>query len=100
LRITPFNLFSPQGWSARKVLKVIENVERVLAIELMAACQAIELRRPNKCTAKIEQIYDWVRTIVPFMEDDESLHSHIEELTKKIDEGVLLNLVKGEVKKE
>jgi len=82
------------GWSARKVLKVIENVERVLAIELMAACQAIELKRPNKCTAKIEQIYQLVRTIVPFMEDDESLHSHIEELTKKLNEGVLLELIK------
>jgi len=79
-------------------LNVIENVGRVLAIELMAACQAIELRRPNKGTAKIEQIYDWVRTIVPFMEDDESLHSHIEELTKKINEGLLLQLVKGEKK--
>jgi histidine ammonia-lyase len=29
------------GWSARKALKVIANVEHILAIELLAACQAL-----------------------------------------------------------
>jgi len=81
------------GWSARKALKVIDNVNRVLAIELMAACQALELMRPKKGTKSIERIYEEVRKIVPFMEEDESLHSHIEDLTKKIDEGFLLRLV-------
>ena len=86
-----FNLH--KGWSARKALKVIDNVNRVLAIELMAACQALELMRPKKGTKSIERIYEEVRKIVPFMEEDESLHSHIEDLTKKIDEGFLLRLV-------
>jgi len=36
------------GWAARKCLQVIQNVERVLAIELLAACQGIDLRRPLK----------------------------------------------------
>ena len=32
------------GWAARKALKVVENVENCLAIELLCACQAIDLR--------------------------------------------------------
>jgi histidine ammonia-lyase len=31
------------GWSARKALKVIGNVENILAIELLAGCQALGL---------------------------------------------------------
>jgi histidine ammonia-lyase len=52
------------GFAARKVLQVIENVERIIAIELLAACQAIEFLRPLKTTAPLESIYDLVRTIV------------------------------------
>ena len=33
------------GWAARKALKVVENVENCLAIELLCACQAIDLRK-------------------------------------------------------
>lgn len=36
------------GYSARKALQVVANVERVIAIELLAACQAIEFLRPLK----------------------------------------------------
>lgn len=51
------------GFAARKVLEVIENVERVVAIELLAACQAIEFLRPLKTTKPLEQVYDIVRSV-------------------------------------
>lgn len=51
-------------FSARKVLQVIENVEHVIAIELLAACQAIEFLRPLSTTAPLEQVYATVRNVV------------------------------------
>ena len=36
------------GFAARKALDVVENVEIVIAVELLAACQALDLRRPLK----------------------------------------------------
>lgn len=53
------------GFAARKVLQVIENVERVVAIELLAACQAIEFLRPLKTTAPLEEVHAVVRSVVP-----------------------------------
>lgn len=52
------------GFSARKVLQVIENVQRIIAIELLAACQAIEFLRPLRTTKPLESVYDVVRRVV------------------------------------
>ncbi|XP_078531910.1 histidine ammonia-lyase isoform X1 [Lissotriton helveticus] len=58
------------GWAARKCLRVIEHVEQVLAIELLAACQGIEFLRPLRTTTPLEKVYDLVRTVVrPWMKD-------------------------------
>uniref|UniRef100_A0A2K6M0M8 Histidine ammonia-lyase n=1 Tax=Rhinopithecus bieti TaxID=61621 RepID=A0A2K6M0M8_RHIBE len=54
------------GWAARKALRVIEHVEQVLAIELLAACQGIEFLRPLKTTTPLEKVYDLVRSVVRF----------------------------------
>ncbi|XP_010200768.2 histidine ammonia-lyase [Colius striatus] len=58
------------GWAARKALRVIEHVEQVLAIELLAACQGIEFLRPLRTTTPLEKVYDLVRSVVrPWMRD-------------------------------
>nr|XP_032827336.1 histidine ammonia-lyase-like [Petromyzon marinus] len=58
------------GWAARKALRVIEHVEQVLAIELLAACQGIEFLRPLCTTTPLEKVYDLVRsTVRPWIKD-------------------------------
>jgi histidine ammonia-lyase len=56
--------------SARKLNTVIDNLEYILAIELMCACQAIEFRRPLKSSAILEFAHDYVRRFVGFAEED------------------------------
>ncbi|ODN05650.1 Histidine ammonia-lyase [Orchesella cincta] len=51
------------GFAARKALQVVRNVERVIAIELLAACQAIEFLRPLKTTDPLEKVYEAVRSV-------------------------------------
>lgn len=43
--------------------QVVENVENVIAIELLAACQAIEFLRPLKTTVPLEEVYKLVRSV-------------------------------------
>jgi len=64
--------------AATKCFKIIENLERILAIELMNASQAIEFRRPLKSSAFIEQFIASYRTEVPFVKEDRILHYDIE----------------------
>jgi histidine ammonia-lyase len=56
--------------SARKLNRVIDNLEFILAIELMNACQAIEFRRPLKSSELLEFSHDYVRQFVSFAEED------------------------------
>ncbi|XP_062928316.1 histidine ammonia-lyase-like isoform X2 [Mobula hypostoma] len=58
------------GWAARKALKVIEHVEQVLAIELLAACQGLEFVRPLHTTEPLERVYQLVRSgVKPLVKD-------------------------------
>ena len=64
--------------AATKCLRIMENVERILAIELMNASQAIEFRRPLQSSAFIEMFLKSYREEVPFVEEDRILHYDIE----------------------
>jgi histidine ammonia-lyase len=60
--------------AATKCYLVIQNVERVLSIELLNAAQALEFRRPMKTSAPLEDILTEYRKTVPFMRKDEVLY--------------------------
>ena len=60
--------------AATKCLRVIQNVEKVLAIELLAAIQALEFRRPLKSSPEIEKIVKEFRKKITFNESDRFLH--------------------------
>jgi histidine ammonia-lyase len=56
--------------SGRKLNRVLDNLEFILAIELLSACQAIEFRRPLKSSVLLEFAHDYVREYVGFAEED------------------------------
>ena len=56
--------------SGRKLAKILDNLEYILAIELLSACQAIEFRQPLKSSALLEFAHDYVRRFVSFAEED------------------------------
>ncbi|MCA0347782.1 MAG: histidine ammonia-lyase [Bacteroidetes bacterium] len=64
--------------AATKCLKIMENLERILAIELMNASQAIEFRRPLQSSEFIETFLKSYRDEVPFVKEDRILHYDIE----------------------
>ena len=56
--------------SGRKLSRVLDNLEYIMAIELLSACQAIEFRSPLKSSALLEFAHDYVRQFVGFAEED------------------------------
>jgi len=60
--------------AATKCKRVVDNVEKVLAIELLTAIQALEFRRPLKTSAVLEEIVTAFRKEVSFNEADRILH--------------------------
>jgi histidine ammonia-lyase len=64
--------------AATKTLRVVENVQRILGIELLNAAQALEFRRPAQSSPRIERVIADYRKLVSFVNDDIYLHTEIE----------------------
>lgn len=64
--------------AATKCYRVVENVRRILAIELMNAAQALEIRGVEEAAPAIQEIHEKYRKTVPFVNDDEYLHPLIQ----------------------
>jgi histidine ammonia-lyase len=60
--------------AATKCLRVINNVEKVLAIELLSAAQALDFRRPAKSSEPIEKLVATLREQVSFVAADRLMH--------------------------
>nr|WP_122120973.1 histidine ammonia-lyase [Alistipes megaguti] len=63
--------------AATKLWRVVGNTERVLAIELFNAAQAIEFRRPARTSPALEQMLADYRQRVPFIDNDQVMYRHI-----------------------
>lgn len=80
--------------SGRKLLKVIENIEKIQAIELIIACQALEFNRPLKSSKPIEKVFKTVREEIPFFEKDEYFAPYIKKGIEIIKSGKLIQTIK------
>ena len=75
------------GFSARKALSVVEHVETVVAIELLAACQAIEFLRPMRTTPPLEAVHALLRAEVPALEGDRQMTPMILAVARLVRDG-------------
>jgi len=64
--------------AATKCFRVVENLKKILAIELFNGTQALEFRRPLKSSEMLENIVTNYRTIVPMVENDKYMHPEIQ----------------------
>src|SRR5204863_9183825 len=63
--------------AATKCYKVVENTQRILAIELMNAAQALEFRKPLKTSPVLEKLVADYRKQVAFIEEDKVMYVEI-----------------------
>ena len=72
--------------SGRRFNQILGNVEKILAIELMYAAQALEFRRPATCSAIVEQNFALIRSKVKKLEEDRLLKDDINALVLLVEE--------------
>jgi histidine ammonia-lyase len=76
--------------AGRKALRVVENLEKILAIELLCACQALDFRRPLVTTPALEEIHQSVRERIPHVTEDRIFSEDIETARQMLLEGFIL----------
>ena len=70
--------------SGRKLNQIIDNLEYILAIELLSACQAIEFRRPLKSSSVLEFAHSYVRDYVSFASEDRIFSLDVEQVASRL----------------
>jgi len=81
------------GWGAgRKLMQVIENARRVVAIELICAAQGIDYRRPLLPASGVAAVVELIREHVPRLDQDRSMSAEIEVVAELIADGSITAL--------
>ncbi|KAJ8556716.1 hypothetical protein ON010_g9247 [Phytophthora cinnamomi] len=81
------------GYAARKALTVVEHVETVVAIEILAACQALDLLRPLRTTEALEAVHALVRTRVAKFDKDRVMKPDIDAVLELVRSGAICEVV-------
>jgi histidine ammonia-lyase len=79
--------------AGRKLWSVLTNVERVLSIEVLCACQGIDLLRPLTSSTPLEKVVQLVRTMVPFAETDRVLYHDMDAVYRLVASGAVADAV-------
>jgi histidine ammonia-lyase len=68
-------------FAARRLSEMVENTSTIVAIELLAAAQGIDFRRPLKSSPPLERAHAIVREVAPHLDGDRFLATDIEAVT-------------------
>ncbi len=79
--------------AARKARDIIANSQKVLAMELITALQAIDFRGKDKISSENSRIYEYVRRHIPFIENDTIMYKHIHKAIALLEEKEFIDLI-------
>jgi histidine ammonia-lyase len=79
--------------TAIKTRQILENANAIIAIELIAGAQAIDFRKPLKPGKGTQVVYDIVRKYVKHLDEDRPLFDDINNLTRVVKSGEILEAV-------
>lgn len=77
---------------ARKTLKICRNVEKILAVELIFAAQAMDFHKPLQSSKFLEKVHKTIRAKIPFTEQDRIFAVDINNAIELIQSGEILNI--------
>ncbi|HEY1328768.1 MAG TPA: histidine ammonia-lyase [Casimicrobiaceae bacterium] len=79
--------------AALRLLDMARNTSAIVAIELLAAAQGIDFRRPLHTSAALERAHAWLRARVPFWGRDRPFAPDLECIRREVEAGALLDWV-------
>ena len=83
--------------AARKFAQILRNAENVIAMELLSACQALDLLAPLKPAAAVKAVHEHIRKTVPFAKEDRIFSKDVEAIKAMMVSGELMKVVEQAV---
>jgi histidine ammonia-lyase len=75
--------------AAHKAARAVANTRRILAVELLAACQGLEFLKPHETSAPLQAAYRRIRRAVAPYDSDRFLSPDIEAVADLVQQGIL-----------
>lgn len=85
--------------SARKSLRIVENLEKILGIEMMCAAQGFDFRKPMKSNILLDEMHDLIREHISFASEDRVFYDDIDKAIKLIQSKEIIKKMKEVAKK-
>ena len=82
-------------FAARRLIEMADNTAGILAIELLAAAQGIDFRRPLRSSDALEEAHAMIRAVAPHLDGDRFLATDIEAARPLVSEGRFLAACAG-----
>ncbi len=79
--------------AARKCFQILKNVQTVLSIEILTACQGLEFHKPMKYGKGTEAVYKEIRKSVQALENDKILYLDIQKVNELLKNDRILNSI-------
>jgi histidine ammonia-lyase len=83
--------------ATQKCMQVLDNTQRVIAIEMMCAAQALDFRKPKRPGRGVWAAYNEIRKVVTHLEDDRVLYRDIDAILQIIKDETILKTVEREI---
>lgn len=83
--------------SARNARDILKNSQKVIAMELFSSCQAIDLRERKKLGRGSEIAYQCIRSLIPFIENDEIMYPFINKIIEYVMSNKLVEMVEKNI---
>ena len=85
--------------AVRKSLRIVENLEKILGIEMMCAAQGFDFRKPMKSNVLLDDMHDLIREHIPFADTDRIFSEDIEKAIKLIQSKEIIQRLNETAKK-
>ncbi len=83
---------------ARKAQMILKNTQKVIAMEIFTACQALDFRGKEMMSSITKRVHQTVRKYIPFISQDDLMYPHIHKLEQLIEDNTIYNAMKeGEI---
>jgi histidine ammonia-lyase len=74
-------------FAANRLHHLIDNVSRIVAIELLSAAQGMDFHHPSRSSALLESAHADIRNVSPIFERDRSLKPDVDDVAALIESG-------------
>ena len=85
--------------AVRKSLRIVENLEKIIGIEMMCAAQGFDFRKPMKSNVLLDEMHDLIREYITFAETDRLFSEDIEKAIKLIQSKEIIKRLNETAKK-